>query len=158
MKKLLPTSTNAQCKQNYQSKKGFTLVELLIVITIIAVLSAVGIVVFGGLQKNARDAARRADIDTISKAMEIGYNNTTGQYIGLATTMFSGSTFPQDPIRTTTNCSASRVCIYCVRSGAGDCPTTGYTEVGALQPPAGATYTVCTNLEAGGNYCRSNQR
>ncbi len=38
------------------NKKGFTLIELLIVIAIIAILSTVGMLVFGNVQKNARDA------------------------------------------------------------------------------------------------------
>ena len=60
------------------NKRGFTLVELLIVITIIAVLSVIGITVYSGVQKNARDARRRADIDSIAKALEIykSQNNT----------------------------------------------------------------------------------
>lgn len=48
---------------------GFTLIELLVVITIIAILSVMGMAVYGGLQKNARDAKRRTDLDAIAKAL-----------------------------------------------------------------------------------------
>lgn len=51
-------------------KSGFTLVELLIVITIIAVLAAVGLVSYIAFLKNARDAKRQSDIKFIQSALE----------------------------------------------------------------------------------------
>ena len=50
--------------------KGFSLVELLVVISIIAILSVIGITVFTGVQKGARDARRRGDIHAIAQALE----------------------------------------------------------------------------------------
>ena len=60
-------------------RKGFTLVELLVVITIIAVLSMIGMTIFSGVQKNARDAKRRADLDAIHTALEL-YKVANGHY------------------------------------------------------------------------------
>ena len=54
--------------------KGFTLIELLVVITIIAILSTLGLVLFGNVQSRARDSQRRGDINAIAKAMEANYN------------------------------------------------------------------------------------
>lgn len=59
--------------------KGFTLIELLVVISIIAILSVIGITVFSNVQKGARDAKRRGDIDAIAKALEI-YKSVNGSY------------------------------------------------------------------------------
>lgn len=48
--------------------KGFTIVELLIVIVIIAVLAAITIVAFSGMQARARDSRRVSDMRTIQKS------------------------------------------------------------------------------------------
>lgn len=49
---------------------GFTLVELLVVITIIAILSAIGLVSYQVVLKNGRDATRQANLKTIQSALE----------------------------------------------------------------------------------------
>src|SRR5438105_2352829 len=55
------------------NKKGFTLVELMVAITIVAILAVVGFTVFSGLQKGARDTRRTQEIQSISTAMETHY-------------------------------------------------------------------------------------
>ena len=54
-------------------KKGFTLVELLIVIAIIALLATLAIISFTTAQRKSRDAKRKEDISQIQKALEIYY-------------------------------------------------------------------------------------
>lgn len=61
------------------SRTGFTLVELLVVISIIAILSTIGMAVFTGIQAKARDERRRADLRGIVAALEI-YRNQNGRY------------------------------------------------------------------------------
>lgn len=56
-------------------KKGFTLVELLVVISIIAILSVIGITVLSGVQKSARNSKRISDMKAIALALEIYYND-----------------------------------------------------------------------------------
>jgi prepilin-type N-terminal cleavage/methylation domain-containing protein len=46
---------------------GFTLVELIIVITILAILVTIGIVSFQNYTKGSRDAKRVAELKNISK-------------------------------------------------------------------------------------------
>lgn len=52
-----------------QIKKGFTIVELLIVIVVIAILAAISIVAYNGIQQRARDSRRASDISNIEKAI-----------------------------------------------------------------------------------------
>jgi len=52
-------------------KNGFSLIELIVVITIIAVITAIGTVSFAGTNKKARDGRRLADLEKIRMALEV---------------------------------------------------------------------------------------
>lgn len=79
------------------SKKGFTLVELLVAISIIAILSAIGMIVFGNVQMQARDSKRKQDLRAISTALEIYYNKN-GKYPNTdALWVYSGNAQPWIP-------------------------------------------------------------
>lgn len=52
-------------------KSGFTLVELIVVITILAVLWTIAFVSFRSYTSNARDAVRISDVTTMRKALEL---------------------------------------------------------------------------------------
>lgn len=51
-------------------KQGFTLVELLVVISIIAILSVIGVTIFSSAQNSAKKAKLGADFDAIYKNIE----------------------------------------------------------------------------------------
>lgn len=52
-------------------KKGFTIVELLIVIVVIGILAAITIVAYNGIQSRARDAQTRDAVSKVAKATQI---------------------------------------------------------------------------------------
>lgn len=54
---------------------GFTLVELLIVIAILAILSSLGISNFQSARIKARDVGRKSDLQTIAKSLETYVND-----------------------------------------------------------------------------------
>lgn len=63
--------------------KGFTLIEILVVATIISFLFVSGLVSYQGFAKSSRDARRKADLQQISAALELyknSSNNTTNSY------------------------------------------------------------------------------
>ena len=67
-----------------KKQKGFTLVELLIVIIIIGILATLVIVTFSGVQAKARDSKRQTDIGAIDSHLEAyfaqnGWYPTIGQ-------------------------------------------------------------------------------
>ncbi|MDB5178024.1 MAG: Type secretion system protein [Candidatus Saccharibacteria bacterium] len=57
----------------WAKQKGFTIVELLIVIVVIGILAAITIVAYNGIQQRGRDAQRQSDIKTVAKALEMYY-------------------------------------------------------------------------------------
>lgn len=54
-----------------KQRSGFTLVELLIVIVVIAILAAISVVAYNGIQSRARDTIRKNDAATIAKLMTL---------------------------------------------------------------------------------------
>lgn len=92
-----------------KTTKGFTLVELLITITIIGILSSIVIVGTGSNQKRARDAERKSDIRQYSTSLENYANKGSSLYPqrndtagATASTTLCGdlgiTTCPEDPV------------------------------------------------------------
>lgn len=57
-------------KNNLTNRRGFTIVELMIVIFVIGLLAAVTLVAYGSVQKTVRDTKRISDLQTISDAIK----------------------------------------------------------------------------------------
>jgi type II secretion system protein G len=67
-------------KNNYKnSGAGFTLVELLVVITILGVLATIGLVAFASAQMRGRDSQRKSDLKQLSNALEV-FSSDYGKY------------------------------------------------------------------------------
>lgn len=60
--------------------RGFTIVELLIAIVVIAILATISIVAFNGIQNRAHISAVQSDLRQIAQTMET-YQITNGDYI-----------------------------------------------------------------------------
>ena len=73
-----------------QKQLGFTIVELLIVIVIIGILAAITIVAYNGIQNRAHNSKRAADLNNVSKALEVIYA-TDNQYPLLVSTGVGGT-------------------------------------------------------------------
>lgn len=59
-----------------QKQFGFTIVELLIVVIVIAIIAAVSIVAFSGIQQRARDSSIDAIANQIQKSLHLWYSET----------------------------------------------------------------------------------
>lgn len=81
-------------------KNGYTLLELIVVISIMALLIAGGVATYSALMKQSRDGRRKADLENIRSALEM-YRSNTGSY-PVALSTLTGPTIylksvPTDP-------------------------------------------------------------
>lgn len=58
---------------------GFTIIELLVVISIIAILTTIGLISFTQTNKRARDGKRKADLEQVRSALVL-YRTDNGTY------------------------------------------------------------------------------
>jgi len=82
-----------------KKQKGFTLIEILVVVSIIGILASIVLIGVNDARQKARDARRVSDLYQISQAIEM-YNNATGKYPENLTSNLSSyfpKGLPKDP-------------------------------------------------------------
>jgi prepilin-type N-terminal cleavage/methylation domain-containing protein len=114
--------------------RGFTLLELLVVISIVAILVALGAASYSTAQKKARDAARKGDLRAIGNSLEQYYSVCGNVYITPGSAIYCTSpsigilpTVPKDPRGTPYVCSGCSSSGYtlCANNMEAESPT-GY--------------------------------
>lgn len=115
-------------------KSGFTLIEILVVITIIVLLTAAAAVSYSTFLKQSRDAKRKTDLEQVRAALEMfRSNSTTNSY---PTTGLSELTAPT---------------VY-IQSVPTDPKNPTYTY---YYSATGSDYTLATHLESVATTCQS---
>jgi prepilin-type N-terminal cleavage/methylation domain-containing protein len=136
-----------------KNNKGFTIIELLIVIIIIGILALIGVVAYGNVQESARNSKRQSDISSLHTAIEAYFVQNNNQYptatdindAGFRSTDLKGvpdETFKDPKATDSTMATARTVNQYAyVVSGAGgaacDNTTTTCTEYQLIAVPEG---------------------
>ncbi len=69
----------------FQNKKGFTLIELMVVIAIIAILATVVLVALQGARDAAQDAKRKSSTSQVRSVAEVHYAINSQSYANLGT-------------------------------------------------------------------------
>lgn len=78
------------------NKKGFTLVEMLVVISIIGILSSFAVVSLNSARQKARDALRKGDMAQLRTALNLYYDDNNYQYPACGTLDSSASDYGAD--------------------------------------------------------------
>ena len=135
----------------FKSKKqrGFTLLELLVVIGIIGLLASILVVNLTSTRRRARDTKRVADVRNLQTASE-DYYGKNGMYPATIASLVTGlqiSVWPLDPLAPSgTACTANSDLCYWYAT---------YTPSGALGPQS---YHIGTSLEDQGGMILNQDR
>ncbi len=100
--------------QRKHMQKGFSLIELLVVATVIIVITTIGLVSFTTAGKGARDGKRKADLEAVRQALVLykadgntypsGTSGNNANYTTMTATLVSGGYLsnpkPDDPKNT----------------------------------------------------------
>jgi general secretion pathway protein G len=129
-------------------KKGFTIVELLIVITVIAILVGIALPRFRGMQDEGNIAKAKGELRTQQTAVESYFIHNSNTYpsalsnLTSATPNIIGAALPTDPFNGSNNYGyatdgASPVKYYVIYSvGAGTAATASVTTAGVVTETA----------------------
>ena len=77
-----------------KKSQGFTLIEILVVVTIIVLLTASAVVTYSIFFKQARDAKRKTDLEQVRAALEMYRSNNDTYPVGLSWAILSSLTSP----------------------------------------------------------------
>lgn len=142
-------------------KKGFTLMEILIAIAIIAILTAIGIVSYGSINRGARNAKRKSDIGQIQSALEL-YRSDFGYYPAINTGGLNDAAKLEDSADFVTYLSKvpedpKGFAYQYQATGENNGQYYGYCIAGILEPSDLTSDTTCSvSLPTGYNYGRKN--
>src|SRR3989344_5992879 len=81
-------------------KRGFTLIEVLVVVAIIGILASIVLASMGGARAKGRDTKRIADIKQLQLALQLYYDGNDGTYPSTLSAVQSQNyitTLPTDP-------------------------------------------------------------
>jgi prepilin-type N-terminal cleavage/methylation domain-containing protein len=159
------------------NKRGFTLVELMVAISILALLSAIGIVFYGQAELSARDSKRQQDIREIQNALEQYYtlnrafpnlaaNGTTAANLyatagNWPVNFFQSGAVPVNPRDsahyTYYNCAAPARYVVCAQLEACDnkCNRTNFTSFDACGSTNFSASDNTSPIGTGGYFCAS---
>jgi prepilin-type N-terminal cleavage/methylation domain-containing protein len=143
-----------------RNNRGFTIVELLIVIVVIGILAALVVVTYSGIQEKARDTERKTDVGALYSKLEEyqaenakyptldNLNDSTWVAANLVGLDTQAQKDPKGADTDLADAAAANVYSYvatpadCDNGAGGDC--TGYTLTATLE--AGSTYSKTSAL------------
>lgn len=130
-------------------QQGFSLIELLVVATIMIVLMTIGLVSYRQASRNSRNAKRKSDLESVRQALVL-YHNNNSEYPDLAS--------DAAPTKTAFDTMLATITDYLSVSSVADPKDDGVYEY-QYGSDSGNTFNLCASLEteAGAEqYCVTN--
>lgn len=136
-------------------KKGFTIIELLIVISVIAILIGIALPRFRGMQEEGNIAKAKGELRTLQTAVESYYIHNNNAYptalssLTTATPNIIGSSLPTDPFTSGSNygyAQSTNVRFYVIYSvGVGGNGSATINDTGTVTETNGSSCIYVTN-------------
>ena len=133
-------------KKTIKSTKGFTLIELMIVVAIIGILAAIVIPKFVSLLRKSGEGASKGNLGAVRSALSIYYGDMEGQYPSLMTALtINGKYLLAIPLAKAPNYHAdTSVLVYQV--SANDGAGWSYNNT-STDPNFGVLFVNCTHTD-----------
>lgn len=131
-----------------KKSQGFTIIELLVVVTIIIVLTAITAVSFRATSQRSRNSKRESDIAQMRTALEI-YRSSNGSY-----PVYAGSNQVTNFTNLLSNTSFTQ---FLANKTLADPTNTGSYRYEYVSAANGSTYSICyTSEPATTRVCQTN--
>jgi prepilin-type N-terminal cleavage/methylation domain-containing protein len=143
-------------KKNSSIKKGFTIIELVVVVLIIAILAAIAFVSYESSRKQARDSRRIADITNLGDTSKMYFLKNGGLPSSVNDLKDGGyyTTAPADPLPGHTydfsrDSATTFIVLHATMEDHNNIPSTNYSGTA----PSGASFTCDGSTASSLNFC-----
>lgn len=137
-----------------RGQRGFTIVELLIVIVIMGILAAITIVAYNGIEGRAKAAKYQSDLNKLEKAIVLARNTTSQTLIGITGSTYTASGCVSKPAGTDlATVSKTDGCWTLYFASLSKIAAASGMSVSGLIDPWGRPYYIDENEGEGGTGC-----
>ena len=142
----------ASARGSAPSRSGFTLLELLLAVTILAMIAAIAVPMFGNSIRKASEGSTKGKLSSIRRALAVYYAEREGVYpADLGPLMAPGNKWLKGNVQMYTHShgNSSSVNIYTSFDAVADGPAYGYVNIEG-DSNWGKLWVQCTHLDMRG--------